>query len=234
MKIILYILLPVLLLLQLVYPNCIAAAIYLDLDFQEYHPMLFTALTVVLMLVAVICLWRIKPIQSRYYNVCCYFLLPFSIINGAIWFCRMPLYVLVLIAVNIACAVFLFYHCTGGWKLLSELISCLMVLNVIALWGLVLILKMDNPSARMVAEYPSPDGSYTAQIIVKEWGNSGTRNSRSDVLLYDHSRDVELFIGKLHLRERRIHYDDADANISVHWQDENTLVINGEIWYEVE
>ena len=227
MKTALFILLPILLLMQLAYPCCIGAAIYCDLDFQEYHPVLFIALTVVLMLAACVCLWKIKPVRSRYYNVCCYFLLPFSIINGAIWFCLMPLYILIPIAVNTGSAVFLFYHCTGGWKLLSELISCLLVLNVAVLWGLVMILTPDRPTVRIVEEFPSPDGRYTAQVIVKEWNASETRYPRSDVMLYDHSRDVELFIGKLHLREKRIHYEDADANISVHWLDRTTVCING-------
>ena len=56
-----------------------------------------------------------------------------------------------------------------------------------------------------------------------------------NVELYDHSRDVELLIGKLWLREERIHCDDADAyqTMTIHWVDEKTLVINGES-YEIE
>lgn len=228
-KLILLILMPILLVLQLAYPACWAAAIYTDLYFQEYHPKLFVALTVVLMLIAVGLLWKCKPMESKFYNICCYFLMPLSIVNGAVWLVCLPLYMMILMAVNIACAVTLFYHCTGGWKLLSEIISCLLALNFIWFCGLVLILKMDKFSVKVIEEYHSPNGTYTAQVVLLERDDS----RHLEVQLCDHSRDVELLIGKLHLREKRIQCFDKDADPSIRWQDEDTLLINEES-YEID
>lgn len=232
MKKILFIMLPILLLLQVAYPACWAASIYMDLYFQAYCPEVFATATVALMMIGAVLAWRCRLIRSKYYNIFCALMLPPAIISGAIFFLELSWYMTLVAGLNVACMVTLFYFSNGIWKLFSGIFTCLMTVQILVVCGIGLIITMEAmPSVTVIEEYPSPDGTYTAQVVVLDGGGRG---ADTNVELYDHSRDVELLIGKLWLREERIYSGEwlDYETITVRWSDENTLIINDEI-YEI-
>lgn len=229
-----WIMLPILLLLQTVYPVCFAAAIYADMDFQVYHPEVFAVVTVTLMLAATVLVLRCKPVWCKWYDFCCYFLLPCAIINGTRWFCleQLSMHMTIMAVWNVTCALVLFWHSAGRWKLIAGIFSGLVAVQAIVACGLGLIVSLDPiPSITVMGEYPSPDGTYTAQVVVRDWEDRVNLSEEIRVELYDHSWDVELLIGKICLHEKKIYSDKwRDESITVRWLDEDTLLIDGKTY----
>lgn len=227
MKKILLILLPILLLLQVAFPACFVVAMWMDLYFQACHPEAFALVTVALMLIGAVLAWCCRSIKSKCYNVLCSFLLPLSIVSGVVFIARWSLFMTIMTVLNIFCAVVLFYYSTGKWKWLCAILSGWLSYLFVPMCLVVFGLKAVMPGVTVIEKYPSPDGTYTAQVVVLDGGGRG---ASTKVYLYDHSRDVELLIVRLGLEEEQIYsgeWHDYET-LTVRWLDEDTLLIDGE------
>lgn len=232
----LWVLIPILLLLQMVQPICYVVTLYTGRVFQEYHPEVFASVTAALMLAGTVLAWRCKPVRSKWYDICCYFLLPCAIITGMLFFEQLSWYMTVIAGMNTACAVILFSHSAGRWKPTYGIFSGVVALWAVGLCGLGFIISLDAPRVAVIDEYPSPDGTYTAQVEVLDWEGRVDLEKEIRVELYDHSGDVELLIGKFRLDAKEIYssgWSDHE-NLTVRWLGEDTLLIDEEIYYEVE
>lgn len=223
---------PVLVVLQLACPVCEIIGLVLGLTFTLHRFMLFVTVSAVIMLVCtiVLCIW--KPRESRFSKVCFMLLMPISLLNGLCWFGGVT-YPLALLALgNFCCAVVLHYQYAGAWGCLSTVVTFLLGIYVAGICMLLLILACEMPEKTVIAEYHSPEGTYTAQVIVNDGGGRG---ADTQVDIYDHSRDFDVWIGQFRLPEEKIYSGDwmEYETMVVQWLDDRTLMIDDEI-YEMD
>ena len=219
-----------------VYPICVIIAAAIHYRFYLYHMTLtYTVLAVSFLLFTLgnlLCRNTMGKI-GRGFSA---FLLPVVFLSEIMFFFRsgVSAFSLCTAAVSVGCAVCFFIKYANPFPLrLASGILCAMFL----LFSFFLFF-LHNTVGKIgedtsVKTLPSPSGTYTAELLVRDEGALG---GNTVVTVTKKDTAVSVLIGAFSEEARRVYigpWEEAKT-ISLTWKNENTLVINGTEFYMEE
>ncbi len=137
--------------------------------------------------------------------------------------------VVVCILISLVCAIMLIvrYAAPFALKLASGVLTALMILPL-ALFSFFALMFGDFGKDTVVRTVPSPNGGYYAEVIDSDQGALG---GDTVVNVYD-GRKVDALIFTAAKSPQRVYVGDwgEHKSMTICWQNEHTLVINGECY----
>lgn len=217
---------PRLLVLNLIYPGIRWLLLAMDLELELYFPQVYMVVSFAIMLsgTVMLCVWKLPKTRSR--NVLYILTVLATLVNAYYWVVgRNDPLIVILCWLDFVCAVILLLVRGGKGKILV----CLLLVPYITIATFfVTLFSMHGgiSSGTVIRELDSPQGRYTAQVV--DW-SEGALGGDTLVDVQDHRVDVDLLIGKLTSRKKRVYKGEWGeyASMVIHWADEETLVING-------
>lgn len=181
----------------------------------------FLGLTIVTLTVTVRLKW------SKHPTALVAVLYPVSILNGLIclWVTK-SLMAIPCVAVCVVCCHTLFRELAPRniWRKLTAFLSGLLVTALILLSALTAFVGVMTRTT-MVQQVDSPEGTYTAQLIDADYGATG---GDTLVKVWDNARTLNLGLVRFAPHHQEIYRGNWGEfmDMTLSWQDENTLLIN--------
>lgn len=212
------------------YPVCKLIGSIFGYDFILYS---YPAFAIIISVLAVICAaltMTVKFSASKFGVVLSAAALPVSILYGIIMvFCSSWSLCIVFALVSAVCSfiIFMKFASSLALKITMGIISAVLAFVMIIEAMLVLLVEGFG-ATNIIAEYPSPNGSFTAVLIDSDQGALGG-DTYVDVT---QNKKLNLIIGEFSKAPIRVYSGDWGEfeNIEIEWENDNALLINGKFY----
>lgn len=214
--------------LYAILPLCIPIGISKEYELTIRGPLVFACvLFACSLLLTIACFYWREVALSRGINILAALLLPLGILT---WFiviikCDYCAASMILACFSLACLAFLLSRPFGvlGLKIVSSSLAILLSIPIafILFLGVAFSGFVENT---VVAETESPNGIYTVQAIYSDQGALG-----GDTIVTVHRDAIDLFA--ICLKKTCEYRGKWGKHVRIEWQNETTLLINGEVYH---
>lgn len=185
-----------------------------------------SVLTALVAVCTVVQLRKSKDTPDRLIGFILAIILPLALINGLVLVGHGGICVILSSIITTICCLFLSaeFGVNSIWKLISLILSSLMILPIIFL-GFLLTLFADFGRNTLVYTVESPGGSYCAHVIDS---NQGALGGATLVDVYE-KKGINLLFLTVTKEPERIYYGDWNTyhDMQIRWMDDTHLIING-------